>query len=481
MAKAENGLKKVTYKSLNLSTANRQVLRIVSIGFLGLLALSLNQDQVAGIYDATTHVVIITLATLLPLLVCERTGSARQVYGLAFFAFHLGLLTTVALAGTEAIPESINSGWLFSIAISPVLTQISLGAMALLLGFLIGDLQSVRKSPHVPRTVSPLIATVNLRTQFLAGLLLYGLGLTFVLTQLALGGFRLTEGYLAYWDAVRGNSLIGYGFLLIAVGAGLAASVPEKRITPWVMVGLVFVLFMPAGVRSAALFPVAVVVAARSKHENFRLLPAVLGMFLLLGAISVVQGSRLEGLRGFTSGINFSPLGALAEMGSSIVSVHAANFLIESGRSYWYGQSFIVVPLRFLESAFFGGVPTADSDYRFMNHEIFAIFGPIGGSPIAEGVRNGGLAGVFIVMLLTGIVVAWVDSSSSSPFATCAQITVFYAVLIAVRNAAAPIIVFSGVGIAASVTSCLLVALLLSRRRFGPTAPVSNADHSLKT
>jgi len=403
-------------KGTSISPGVQVLIRALSIGLLALLGLSLVRSPIVSLDDAAPQILALILLFLVPVVFCERAGSSKQIYGLAFFAFHIGLLAAVVLQGRSAVPESINSHWLFTSAVGPVLTQVTFGAMALLIGFLAPDLYLNRRRRQKDRRGRFVEMLIDPQAQLRVGLTLYGIGLAFVLTQLVLGGFQFTDGYMAYWDAVQGNSLIGYGFLLVAVGAGLVASIPDKPVIPWLLVGVVFVLFMPAGVRSAALFPAAVVVAARSRHENFKPVPSLFGVIGLLGVISIVQGSRLQGIRGLASELNFSPVGALAEMGSSIVSVYAANVLVETGRQYWYGQSFVVVPLRYLENAFFGGAPAPQNDYRFLNQEIVAIFGPIGGSPVAEGVRNGGLVGVVIVMTIIGIILAWTDTRSSGGF-----------------------------------------------------------------
>lgn len=466
--KAGRELTSSRMKVIDKCTTNQTLLGLMAVVVLVLTALWLDRSPVNNIGEANVQVAALCIAALVGVLCCGRPGSARQIYGLAFLAFHIGLLVAVFFTGVDAIPETINSGWMYTPVLNQVIIQVAIGATGLILGMLIPyrslkPVASVFKDDLTTRrTLARSLRTEKLRERhsYRVGLLIYCAGLIFIVAQLFAGGFQFTEGYGAYRDAVEGNGLLGYGFLLVALGAGLSASSRDSRIVPWVLVGIVLALFLPTGARSAALFPAAVVVSIRSRHERFRLVPLVGGVFGTLGLISIIQRSRLEGFSGLSGNLDMNPIAALAEMGSTVVTVYAANFFVGSGRDYWYGESIFVVPIRQIEKLFGVPVLNAELDFRFFSSEIVSVFGPVGGSPVAEGVRNGGTIGVFIVMFLTGLALAWVDSKHSTFIGLAIRISLLYALLVAVRNALAPVIILCAAGVIAAVTATYAVRLV---------------------
>lgn len=389
---------------------------------------------------------------LLGMSTSHRFGSAQQIYFAIFSLFHLGLIATFSLQGPDAIPETMDSTWLFTPAFHEAVKSVSVGILALVLGALLfGGLQDLRlRSARVVET-----SAVSVKSDSVFGrrgtdasllrvllVLTFAVGLVIVVGIAFLGGFTLGGSYGSYLNAVGGSGLVGFGFTLVAIGIGLAAASKDLSYLPWVMALIATLVFMPIGMRGAALFPLAVVVAIKSRFLRYRALPSVALVVLLLGLISVVEQVRTFGIRGFIFGDwDFAPLAAVSELGGSIYPVHAAQLIIDAGAPYWWGQSVFVTPIRLVESLWGASSSSAINDMRFFGSEVTLLFGQIGGSPIAEGIRNGGTVGIFLLMLATGCALRWVDSPSSSYIQLAFRSVVLYALLVAVRNAAAPIIV----------------------------------------
>jgi len=97
---------------------------------------------------------------------------------------------------------------------------------------------------------------------------------------------------------------------------------------------------------------------------------------------------------------------------------------------------------------------------------VLSRVGPIGGSPVAEGYHNLGMAGVVAVMAAIGLAVALVDRRPVTPFGHATVGVVLLPLLTEVRNSAAPLLIHIAIGL-----SILAVARALARARTARTAP----------
>jgi hypothetical protein len=111
------------------------------------------------------------------------------------------------------------------------------------------------------------------------------------------------------------------------------------------------------------------------------------------------------------------------------------------------GVTLVVVPLRFIEkiTGLHGGPPNYDD--RLFNAEIAQRVGPIGGSPIAEGYHNFGIAGVILLMAAIGLVVGRVDRIPRTPCGNALAGAMLLPLFVEVRNSFAPVPVQLALGL----------------------------------
>jgi hypothetical protein len=184
--------------------------------------------------------------------------------------------------------------------------------------------------------------------------------------------------------------------------------------------------------------------------------------YACLMLIDLIRVSRAEGIGGLLK-VDLSrivPLRAIAEMGYSLKPAVVVDEWMSSGTQPLHGITLIAPLVRFVER--FLGVrgPSDGIDDRLFNVEILYRAGPIGGSPVAEGLRNGGLWFVIGLMLVIGIGLALMDRLPATPLAGAATMVVFLPLLIAVRNSLAPVLIQMALGVI-----LLLVASYLSRSK----------------
>jgi hypothetical protein len=128
---------------------------------------------------------------------------------------------------------------------------------------------------------------------------------------------------------------------------------------------------------------------------------------------------------------------AVAEMGYSLRPTTVVLGWHSRGEPLRGGDTFLAVPARALEKLVGEGPPAFDT--RLFDVEILSRVGAIGGSPVAEGFHNFGLAGVIGVMALLGLLVAIVSRNPRTPTDDAFVGAVLVILLTQVRNAFAPV------------------------------------------
>jgi hypothetical protein len=262
-------------------------------------------------------------------------------------------------------------------------------------------------------------------------------------------------------NILYGTLLLGIGTLLGVVGGG------RYRLVAWSAFAFYALIALPLGTRGAVMFPLAglVVVEAR-RGRRLRLPAAFLVGFVTLAVMSVIRVTRTSGVGSILDGgWTASPLDTIAEMGHSLRPAVVVLGWHANGEPYRGGVTFIAVILRFIEQLT-GWSAVSSVDDRLFNQEVLSRVGPIGGSPVAEGYHNLGIAGVVIVMAAIGLAVALLDRRPFTAFGHATVGVILLPLLTEVRNSAAPLLIHIAIGL-----SILALARALARVRTSRTAP----------
>ncbi|CAJ60711.1 putative 3-demethylubiquinone-9 3-O-methyltransferase [Frankia alni ACN14a] len=284
---------------------------------------------------------------------------------------------------------------------------------------------------------------------------------------LATGGIGLLFGsYAAVGETALRGPLVPY--VLLGLGLGLVLAViggPSRwRTAALVVFALFAVVALPLGLRGEVMFPaVAAAAVAARRRIVVRGVVVLLGAVILLALIGGLREIRQSGLAATRLGaITFSPVDGIAELGASIRPIGSVlEWRDEFGErppagSTFYGQIDRLVSGRLL------GLPQPPqfSDERLFNVLMLDREGPIGGSPIAEAYYNFGARGVVGFLLLTGLVVAWMDHGRSGRGTDTACLVLLVPLITEVRNAfaAVPVQVMLGLGVLGLTRAAEIVA-----------------------
>ncbi|HJQ44878.1 MAG TPA: O-antigen polysaccharide polymerase Wzy [Amycolatopsis sp.] len=414
--------------------------------------------------DVTTLAAVFALAWALCLVLAGRNGLYRPTtaYLVLFGLFHGGLLFSVALRGPDAF-TAYDSSWLYTGYTADAVRLTILGMAACTLAATLAAGRAGKDDP--PERVAPptaaAAATVGL------SVLVAGLGIFAASVAQAGGLDLLSGGYAAFLQANESDGLLGYGTLLIGIGAVLAiiAGGPA-RIAAWTGFCLYALTAFVIGTRGAVLFPLlALLVVEHRRGHRIRPRWTVLGVPCLLALIGLVRTTRLAVADASASTPWSAPLDAVAEMGYSLRPTVVVYGWHAFGEPFLHGMSLIAVPVRVLEglTGWHGGPPAHDT--RLFNVEISDRVGPIGGSPVAEGYHNAGLAGVLVLMIAIGLVLGWLERRRGTALGDGLAGIVLLPLLIQIRNSFAPVPIQLGIGLAAL---CLVAAVprwVSTRRR----------------
>jgi hypothetical protein len=267
-----------------------------------------------------------------------------------------------------------------------------------------------------------------------------------------LGPLFFLNSYGEYLEATSGNS-VGLTYFGITIGSALIAQDTTRLISRTGLVFLfAFLLFaLPMGLRSESLFPL---IAALAVFIRCRKTPSFASMVVcvLIGlvAISAVQQVRSQGL-GDTSlhEVSASPIKAIEEMGySARVIVTTIGWHEAAHEPYMAGATYAAPLERGLAGVL--GLPRedAETDFRLMNAEIAHRVGPIGGSIIAEGHHNFGVAGILLALALAGFLASRLCIVPPRPVPLAFLGVAAALLLMHVRNSFAPIFAWGTGGVA---------------------------------
>jgi len=407
---------------------------------VGIIALLLS-TVLPEVQSATSQACVLVLAWAGCAIVCWRgasgVGGASTAYVAVFGVFHTGLVLAFALGGDSALVGGGDNRWISSELVNPAIVAVCAAFTGLTLGTIVGALLPRTRALSIEGPVkSPPRIDQAGGIAVVLGLILVGKAL------LDGGGIGvLFSGYGQFLEAVSGDGMFGYGVVLLGMGTAFLVSSGgrARQCGWWVMLGIA-VVGLPLGMRGTILFPLTVLIVIEAKSRRLPLLPFLGLGYLALASISVLRQTRVDGIGGLLSGgwTDFLPLHGLAEMGYSLYPTVVVQNWMASGLEPMNGITYFAPLVRFVEGIFLGGAPAAESDYRLFNVEVANRVGQIGGSPVAEGLRNGGMVGMVILMTIIGLLIAYVDRLPNSPFYSAVTAIVLLPLLIGVRNSFAP-------------------------------------------
>lgn len=380
------------------------------------------------------------LASLIAVYRTERgVAGASCVYIATFGLFHGGLVLAVATVGYSAVIGQGSNGWINAAQLQPVVPLVCVALAALVLGSRIGR-------PRISLDTSRIESEVLKSRFFAAGIALILLGFLIIANELFVRGSAVvtTATYADVLDAVGESGLLGYGTSALGVGCGLlVASKHRLKNLGWFLLGISGVVLLPFGFRAPILFPLATLVVVQGRVSRVRAGLTGIGAILVLSLISAVRSARLEGIAGLTSlqPKDFSPVSAIAEMGYSLYPVVVVERWMAAGEASRHGVTLIAPFVRAFEEVFGREPPPGASDSRLFNVEIFTRVGPIGGSPVAEGLRNGGFLGMVILMLAIGFLIGTMDRLPNTTVNNAYVVILLLPLLIQIRNSFAPVLV----------------------------------------
>lgn len=398
--------------------------------------------------DSMARLALLYLAVALFLVrSVSRTGwlSAPAIYLYVFAAFHLGLAPILAL-GWE-VPDFGNPSatqWISNRPVGPALLAVAVAMLAYALGAWLGaKLPQPRgqAQPSSPRLREPnkehRVATLALVVSLLGVLGWFAL-------VISRGGLALLTGsYVQYLELTTG-SLIPLIYLALGVTGALAAvapSHPRSRVAI-ALLGLFALVALPMGIRGEVLFPLAAALAVIAKRRRIKLRPLrwMILLMILLSGIAMVRSVRSTGLAEVRGGIDANPVHGLAELGYSLRPVaEALDWQLRfdepaSGRTYL--RPFERAVAKVVPSP---GLPAASDDPYIMNALVVKRVGPIGFSPVAEGVINFGMAGAAGYMAVLGALLSWLDQRRANVSLLVLIGVTLVPLLIQTRNSFVPV------------------------------------------
>ncbi|MDR7085925.1 hypothetical protein J2X11_000764 [Aeromicrobium panaciterrae] len=354
----------------------------------------------------------------------------RGVYLIVFGLFHGGLVIATALIGEEAFLNRFESGWITARNLEPAVTIVCFAMIAFTVGALCA-----------PQIKLPLRAAdgASIETRLtVAGAALL-VAAILLLMPVVIGDNIFTLSYDQIFALGTGRGF-AYGLGFLTAGCGLLIAADGKaRTAGWAAFVIVALILLPIGFRGPVLFAAAPLVVIEGRRRHFNLLFVLPAAIATLTVASIIRQTRLGGIQALLNptDVGVAPMQGLAELGYSIKPVVVVQEWMAGGEPPHHGVTLIAPMLRFVERLAGGHPPTPD--FRLFNVEILQRAGPIGGSPVAEGLRNGGPLFVLCFMAAIGLVIGILDRLPDTTLGSAIIVMTLTPLMASVRNDFAPV------------------------------------------
>lgn len=359
---------------------------------------------------------------------------ASSAYLVVFGLFHGGLVIATSLVDEAAFVGLSDNSWITASNLKPSVEIVTWCMLAFTVGSRLAPRIRVNESPEHELLVRTRLTLV--------GKILVPVGLLLVGKTVLSGGFGIiTSGYGEFFAAAAGRQF-AFGISFVMTGCGLLISSGGRdRRLGWIIFSLLALVALPIGLRGPLLFPAIAfaIVEGRQRRITWAAIAPVLAAVLIL--TSVLRQTRLGGIRALIDfkGVALAPIQGVSEMGYSIRPVVVVREWMAAGLDPQYGITLVAPVIRVFERLTGTAPANSDVDFRLFNVEVFTRVGPIGGSPVAEGLRNGGVIFAVLLLFALGMVFGAIDNLPHTPIASAAVVLILTPLLINARNSFAPV------------------------------------------
>lgn len=422
----------------------------------------------SSLFNLALQLSILVVAGVVTLGMAFERGfwSPACLFILVVSLFHAGLTPYILFGLDPMFPRADDYGWFYGQVGQRSLALVGLFVSAFVLAAIIAALLARPSRPQPHGVVTEQLKPERWGLAHFGALsLLAGMLYWFYVTY-SVGGLGIFFGsYMSFLDLTSGSNL-SIAYMMIGIGLGLAVLGFEwalVRISLYLFIVFGFFAFF-LGLRGEVLFPLAVAASVLAFRVRLpRGIVVVSSMILVLSLINGAKNIRTSGLAGDPVDVSaFSPMGALAELGSSLrVVAHTVIWHEQQGDPFRGGDTYTVSVTRLLESLFSPfGSPQASSDFRLMNSEVMERSGAIGGSVVAESFHNFGLSGVFVAAILAGMIFGLLSVQRFSVESVAVYVCLAVPLFNHIRNSFVPVLPFI------LISGCIvLFVYILSRTR----------------
>lgn len=374
----------------------------------------------------------------------DRAISSGSAYALLFGLFHVGLLISVAFGYPVQLFNQNAQQWVASPGFASAATLVAIAQSSFSVGYFIRH--RLKTGPVAEIGSNNVVNSPDgIDGPGIVGFMLLIPGLLLWSYYARISGVNIVG--ISYGDflARTMDTSMPTAYMLIGFGLGVVSSSRHRTIRGWALV--IFALWaLPAftiGLRGEVIIPAAAYVVVAARRRKIRLRPWM-GLLAvgLLGAGSAIRVIRQLGLGGSAAGIQaFNPLDGITELGYSIHPlVVVSNFHRILGEPFVGIATYLAPFRRVIVGRLLGGeVLSVPSDPSVFSGMIRQRVGPIGGSPAAEAYRAGGVVGIVCIMILIGLLVAHLDSITSTRLTDSAVGMMTFTLLLWVRNDFTPV------------------------------------------
>ena len=370
--------------------------------------------------------------------------AAPFVYLVLLTLFHFGLIWTWGFGG-EGVVLSLSgsmSRWMTGadLYLASYLSAVWVAVFAVVASFLGVATRPILEDRWAMRRREEVTSLTGLIVEII------GLG-AFLIAFLRAGGLGLIGGSYGLFLENAQDASTAYGLWALSLGFNLSQLGSRRTRRVGLTTFAVFAaIAFPLGMRGTVLFTlICGLVARRIRGLRTPALPLALGaaVFAVLSAVVRVTRGGGESGGGWLSGLSET----VAEMGFSIKPVLVIINYRELGGSDTGFVSLVAVPLRLMESIL--GTSGAGPDFRLFNVKMMTLAGPIGGSPVAEGLDALGFTGVILMAVALALLIAApYRRAIAGQLPPAYFLAVFSPALATVRNSMAPLVVQIALGAA---------------------------------
>jgi oligosaccharide repeat unit polymerase len=358
--------------------------------------------------------------------------------------FHLGALPELSLGEKSSLQWT--NDWIFTPLGSKAIWAGLVGVVSCTVGALFGGFFGSSDHPEIEQNADEKWS----KSLSLTGCALVCAGLAGWLYFAFKAGLTPGSSYL-YYLGIKQIFPLQLVFYLFGVGFPWACIKTDWA--PSKVAIAVFVAFglfaFPIGLRGEVLFPLAAAAAILAFKHRLPKGPLTLVLAtVLLAAIAAISATRAKGLSNVQLAFaDFSPLKAMAELGSSLrVVASVISWQLARGEHQYYGSTYLY-PLLDSFRRYILFVPFPPENQRFFFNAVIADrVGTIGGSMIGEAILNFGYPGMIVIMFLAGLALARLNVIAKGPRLMAVAGVFMFMFMVHVRNGFAdlPLILLLG-------------------------------------